>query len=153
MLYRYPQAAYPYADLVAESVRSDHTQPEYEITGTGVFADNRFFDMQVSYAKASETGLVMELAVTNHRPDAAPGEERAPIAEALRDRLVSMFRLRDGARPSNPRWLPTGQLWDEHITFSEYFLGDTGAGLGATHQTGWTALVADLICAPLGTRD
>ena len=39
-------------------------------------------------------------------------------------------------------------LWREHITFSEYFHGDTGEGLGATHQTGWTALVAHLLCRP-----
>ena len=36
-------------------------------------------------------------------------------------------------------------LWRKHVTFSEYFDGDTGEGLGATHQTGWTALVAKLI--------
>jgi len=36
-------------------------------------------------------------------------------------------------------------LWAEHPTFSEYFDGDTGEGLGATHQTGWTALVAHLL--------
>jgi hypothetical protein len=36
-------------------------------------------------------------------------------------------------------------LWREHVTFSEYFDGDTGEGLGATHQTGWTALVASLL--------
>jgi hypothetical protein len=36
--------------------------------------------------------------------------------------------------------------WREHITFYEYFHGDTGEGLGATHQTGWTALVAHVLC-------
>ena len=44
-----------------------------------------------------------------------------------------------GSRP------PTDPLWREHPTFSEYFDGDTGEGLGATHQTGWTALVAHLL--------
>jgi hypothetical protein len=39
-------------------------------------------------------------------------------------------------------------LWSEHPTFSEYFHGDTGEGLGASHQTGWTALVAHLLCRP-----
>ncbi|MEO7447312.1 MAG: hypothetical protein ABI336_03475, partial [Humibacillus sp.] len=43
-----------------------------------------------------------------------------------------------------------GPLWTEHPTFSEYFDGDTGRGLGASHQTGWTALVAHLICSPDG---
>lgn len=78
----------------------------------------------------------------------------ADVAEGLRQRLVGLFRpASNGRRPSTPRWIPDGPLWDEHVTFSEYFHGDTGAGLGATHQTGWTALVADLICAPQGVRD
>ena len=41
-------------------------------------------------------------------------------------------------------------LWDVHPTFSEYFDGDSGVGLGASHQTGWTALVAHFVCAPDG---
>ena len=39
-------------------------------------------------------------------------------------------------------------MWRDHVTFSEYFDGDTGEGLGASHQTGWTALVAHLLCRP-----
>ena len=38
--------------------------------------------------------------------------------------------------------------WRDNVVFNEYFHGDDGAGLGATHQTGWTGLVADLICRP-----
>ena len=45
---------------------------------------------------------------------------------------------------------PSGPLWDVHPTFSEYFDGDSGVGLGASHQTGWTALVAHFVCAPDG---
>ena len=64
-------------------------------------------------------------------------------------RLVDLFRLGpDGRRPGDPYHQPTGPGWAEHPTFSEYFNGDTGAGLGAAHQTGWTALVAHLICTP-----
>ncbi|MFN8097046.1 MAG: glucosidase [Dermatophilaceae bacterium] len=71
----------------------------------------------------------------------------AAVAADLDDRLVSLFRIgADGRRPSDPRHVPTGPLWQAHPTFSEYFHGDTGAGLGASHQTGWTALVAHLIC-------
>jgi hypothetical protein len=69
------------------------------------------------------------------------------VAQLLDDRLVALFRPRaDGRRPSQPRDYRSGPLWDEHVTFSEYFHGDTGLGLGASHQTGWTALVAHLIC-------
>ena len=63
-------------------------------------------------------------------------------------RLIALFRKgTDGRRPSDGNRIEssTDPLWD-HITFSEYFDGDTGEGLGATHQTGWTALVAHLLC-------
>ncbi|MCB0873309.1 MAG: glucosidase, partial [Thermoleophilia bacterium] len=74
------------------------------------------------------------------------------IADDLEERLISVFRPGDdGRRPSAPRDHGRGPLWDAHPTFSEFFDGDTGAGLGASHQTGWTALVADMICA-MGDR-
>lgn len=52
----------------------------------------------------------------------------------------------DGRRPSQPHDHPDDPLWNDHPTFSEYFHGDTGEGLGASHQTGWSSLVAHLIC-------
>lgn len=77
----------------------------------------------------------------------------AEIGHELSERLISLFRTgARGRRPGTPRWYPSGPHWDEHVTFSEYFDGDCGAGLGATHQTGWTALVAHLICSPGGLR-
>ncbi len=77
------------------------------------------------------------------------GQQRtlAAVTADLMDRMVGLFRAdASGRRPGTPRWYPSGPLWDEHPTFSEYFDGDDGSGLGATHQTGWTALVAYLIC-------
>src|SRR5919199_321496 len=52
-LYKYPQAAYPYARLVEENRRRDRHQPEFELIDTGVFDDNRYFDVTVEYAKAA----------------------------------------------------------------------------------------------------
>ena len=73
------------------------------------------------------------------------------VATEIEQRLVDLFRPGpDGRRPGTPRHHPSGPLWDAQITFSEYFHGDTGAGLGASHQTGWTALVAHFVCAPDG---
>lgn len=73
------------------------------------------------------------------------------VADELQRRVVSLFRPGpDGPPPSHPRDQGTGPLWTAHPTFSEYFDGDTGRGLGASHQTGWTALVAHLICSPDG---
>ena len=75
---------------------------------------------------------------------------KVPLEEAaigIRGRLVSLFLPgEDGRRPGTPREHPSGPLWDAHPTFSEHFNGDNGVGLGASHQTGWTALVAHLIC-------
>lgn len=76
------------------------------------------------------------------------------VATALEQRLVSLFRPGgDGRRPSTPIHHPSGPLWDVHPTFSEYFNGDDGTGLGASHQTGWTAMVAHFICAPEGIKN
>ncbi|MCW2494753.1 hypothetical protein [Jatrophihabitans sp.] len=76
-------------------------------------------------------------------------------ADELDARLVDLFRVGvDGRRPSDGNRIEASAdpLWREHITFSEYFHGDTGEGLGATHQTGWTSLVAHLLCRPQPLR-
>jgi hypothetical protein len=72
-------------------------------------------------------------------------------ADELDARLVALFRRGPhGRRPSDGARIESSEnpLWNKHITFSEYFHGDTGEGLGASHQTGWTALVAHLLCRP-----
>src|SRR5439155_11147203 len=75
------------------------------------------------------------------------------VAGELTRRLISLFvRGPDGRRPAcgNQAKLHA-PAWSDLIPFHEYFHGDTGAGLGASHQTGWTGLVADLIVRP-GSR-
>ncbi len=75
----------------------------------------------------------------------------AQCADDLRHRLLALFlRGPDGRRPCHGQVdaLQDDPRWRDNITFFEYFHGDNGAGLGATHQTGWTGLVADLICRP-----
>ena len=70
------------------------------------------------------------------------------IADDLAGRLISIFRHgADSRRPCNGSitLLDADPHWREHLLFHEYFNGDTGAGLGASHQTGWTALVAPLL--------
>ncbi|HEY5303431.1 MAG TPA: hypothetical protein VIJ86_05185 [Acidimicrobiales bacterium] len=70
------------------------------------------------------------------------------VADALSHRLVSLFLpVSGGARPSDARYptLSTDPRWKPHLFFYEYFHGDTGQGLGASHQTGWTSTVAHLI--------
>jgi hypothetical protein len=71
-LYKYPQAEFPYADLVTENRRRGPHEMEYELIDTGVFAEGRYFDVEVDYAKASPEDLLVEIRATNRGPDAAP---------------------------------------------------------------------------------
>jgi hypothetical protein len=71
MIYRYPQCAYPYADLVAENARRNAEQPEYELIDTGAFRDNRYFDIVVEYAKASPDDILMRVTAINRGPEPA----------------------------------------------------------------------------------
>ncbi|MEO8752281.1 MAG: glucosidase [Casimicrobiaceae bacterium] len=70
-LYKYPQVAYPYDDLVTTNRGRGRDAPEYELLDTGVFADDRYFDVFVEYAKAAPDDLLVRISVANRGPDAA----------------------------------------------------------------------------------
>ncbi len=70
-LYKYPQAAYPYAKLVEENRRRGRDEPEYEIGDTGVFDEGRYFDVQVEYAKCTPDDVLVRITVTNRGPERA----------------------------------------------------------------------------------
>jgi len=63
MLYKYPQVAFPYAELVEENRRRGKDMPEFELIDTGVFADNRYFDVEIEYAKADVEDILMQVTV------------------------------------------------------------------------------------------
>jgi hypothetical protein len=69
--YHYPQAEFPYADLIAENGRRTRLDPEYELIDTGVFDDDRYWIVEVDYAKADAADLLMTVRVTNAGPEAA----------------------------------------------------------------------------------
>jgi hypothetical protein len=71
-LYKYPQAEFPYADLIAENGRRSHLQPEYELVDTGIFDQNRYFDVQVEYAKESINDVLIRITITNRGPEESP---------------------------------------------------------------------------------
>src|SRR6266849_112138 len=71
-LYKYPQRAFPYADLVAENRRRGRGEPEYELIDTGVFADDRYFDVTVEYAKVDPEDILIRITAINRGPDPAP---------------------------------------------------------------------------------
>jgi hypothetical protein len=70
-LYKYPQRAYPYQELIDNNRRS-RNELEYELLDTGIFEDDRYFDVFVEYAKASPEDLLCEITIHNRGPEAAP---------------------------------------------------------------------------------
>src|SRR6266542_4359500 len=71
MLYKYPQAAFPYADLVGTNRQRGKGDPEYELFDTGIFAENRYFDVFIEYAKASIDDILIRITAFNRGPDSA----------------------------------------------------------------------------------
>jgi hypothetical protein len=67
--YHYPHAAFPYEDLRAEAGRRGRHDPEYELLDTGVFDDDRYWIVEVCYAKASPVDLLMSIQITNAGPE------------------------------------------------------------------------------------
>ena len=220
--------------LQVNRTRSRH-EPEYELLDTGVFADDRYFDVVVEYAKAGPEDVLMRVTATNRGPESAPlhvlptlwfrdvwtadpgevrpllrragGDGRAAVVaashrdlgarwlacagtpellltenETNRERLFgepnrvpyvkdAFHRLLVGgeAEAVNPdgtgtkaaahyrlevpaggpssavRRSSTDPHWRDCLLFYEYFHGDNGAGIGASHQTGWTGLAAFLL--------
>jgi len=72
MLYKYPQAAFPYNDLLEENKRRSRFDPEYEILDTGIFDQQRYFDIFIEYAKAGTDDVLLRITACNRGPEAAP---------------------------------------------------------------------------------
>jgi hypothetical protein len=70
-LYKYPQAAFPYEDLVRTNRCRSRTEAEYDLLDTGVFDDNRYFDVFVEYAKESPEEILIQISVYNRGPEAS----------------------------------------------------------------------------------
>ncbi|MDD1621075.1 MAG: glucosidase [Methylococcaceae bacterium] len=72
MLYKYPQQAFPYAALVEENRKRGRDMPEFELVDTGLFDDNRYFDVFIEYAKAGVDDILMLITAHNRGAAAAP---------------------------------------------------------------------------------
>lgn len=70
-LYKYPQAAFPYDDLRKENERRGKNDSEYELLDAGVFDENRYFDIQVEYAKAGPDDVLIRLLLSNRGSESA----------------------------------------------------------------------------------
>jgi hypothetical protein len=70
-LYKYPQNVYPYGDLIETNRRRGRDGSEYELLDTGIFNDDRYFDVFVEYAKATPTDILIQISLCNRGPEAA----------------------------------------------------------------------------------
>ncbi len=107
MTYKYPQAAFPYDRLVEENRRRGRHEPEFELIDTGVFAEHRYFDVEIAYAKAGPEDIAIRITVANRGPEAAP----IHLLPTLwfrntwswnADRAETRTRPRLGSRQGNP---------------------------------------------------
>jgi hypothetical protein len=106
MLYKYPQAAYPYQRLIDENQRRGRGDPEFELIDTGTFDEGRYFDIEIEVAKEDEDSLVFRITAHNRGPERAtihlipqlwfrntwawtPGERVQPVIEAVDGALVA----------------------------------------------------------------
>ena len=74
MLYKYPQSAFPYEELIQKNSENTKVDPEFELIDTGIFDQNEYFDIFIEYAKASQNDILVKLTVTNK------SEKEAPLA-------------------------------------------------------------------------
>ena len=84
-LYKYPQAAYPYDEIVRTNRERSRHEFEYELLDTGVFNDNRYFDVFVEYAKASPDDILIQITASNRGPDAATLTHTGFAGDEIRD--------------------------------------------------------------------
>jgi hypothetical protein len=70
-LYKYPQGEYPYLNLIETNRHRGRLDPEYELLDTGIFNEDRYFDVLVEYAKASPTDILIQISVSNRGREAA----------------------------------------------------------------------------------
>ncbi|HZZ30251.1 MAG TPA: glucosidase [Pirellulales bacterium] len=114
MLYKYPQRAYPYDRLVQENRNRDKKQPEFELIDTGIFDDNRYFDVFVEYAKANPHDVLMQITVINRGPD----EARLHVLPQLWFRNIWSWRP-EFNKPSMSRVEP-GTVAADHYSLGRY---------------------------------
>jgi hypothetical protein len=70
-LYKYPQSEFPYRKLVEENASRSRIEPEFELLDTGIFDNNRYFDVETEYAKAAPEDILIRISATNRGPEAA----------------------------------------------------------------------------------
>ena len=129
-LYKYPQAAFPYDRLKAENKRRGRNEPEFELLDTGVFDENRYFDVLVEYAKGGPNDLCLRITVANRGPDRAP----LHVLPSLWFRNSWSWGCQHEGCEVKPRMAAVGdgRVQCDHASLGRYFLEvETPAGTKA----------------------
>lgn len=116
-LYKYPQAAYPYEDLLRENQSRSRQEREFELTDSGIFDENRYFDVQAEYAKAGPNDILIRLTVANRGPETA----RIHVLPTLWFRNTWSWQCtHEGCSPKPRIWLEDGVLRTHHALFEPF---------------------------------
>ncbi|HEY2953490.1 MAG TPA: glucosidase [Verrucomicrobiae bacterium] len=115
MLYKYPQREFPYDQLVEENRRHDKDAPEFELLDTGMFDDDRYFDVFVEFAKAGPEDILMLVTVHNRGPE--------PALVHLLPQLWfrNTWSWKNGAKKPNLSLAEDGSIVAEHDELGEYW--------------------------------
>jgi hypothetical protein len=120
-LYKYPQTEYPYARLVDENTHRGRNQPPFSLLDTGVFADNRYWDVQVEYAKAETDNIHIRITVFNRGTE----ESTLHLLPVLWFRNTWSWNKNDADKPGLELESQTGNGWSVkavHAQLGEYHL-------------------------------
>src|SRR4051812_16698576 len=114
-LYKYPQQEFPYRDLVETNARRSREELEYELLDTGIFDDDRYFDVFVEYAKADPEDTLIQITVHNRGPEAA----EIHLLPTLWFRNTWSWGEEASSKP-NLRWVSQGVLKATHPMLADY---------------------------------
>ena len=107
-LYKYPQQAFPYAQLIEENRRRSRLEPEYELLDTGIFDTDRYFDVFVEYAKDGPEQMLVSITAINRGPDACATEVDANAHASTRAFMIGNARNESGIHSPRSEPLKVG---------------------------------------------
>ena len=119
-LYKYPQRAYPYEELLRVNRERTKQDPEYEITDTSAFDENRYFDVEIEYAKADTDDILIQITATNRGPEPAT----LHLLPTLWFRNTWSFGRMPEETTSRPELYcgPNGRFEADHATLGHFYL-------------------------------
>ncbi len=124
-LYRYPQTEFPYAHLLSENRKRQGALPEYELEDTGIFADNKFFDVTVEYAKLTPNDIGIKVTIKNQAANSASIQV---LPTAWFRNNWCWGRSGEGYAPRPEiRLIEQGKIEAEHRTLGRFFLRGSGS--------------------------